>query len=72
MENPSLSEVKKYFKDAAVIESVYNTNGFRFINKHIVMSNTERFYEWLKMCGNIYLHDNEKIQRAFHIVALNS
>lgn len=36
------------------------------------MTNTERFYEWLKMCGNIYLHDNEKIQRAFHIVALNS
>lgn len=36
------------------------------------MSNTERFYEWLKMCGNIYLHDNEKITRAFHIVALNN
>lgn len=36
------------------------------------MSNTERFYEWLKMCNNIYLHDNEKITKAFHIVMLNS
>ena len=28
----------------------------------------EKFYAWLKKCGNIYLADNEKMLRAFLIV----
>jgi len=29
------------------------------------MKNKLRFYEWLLMCKNIYLHDNEQINNAF-------
>lgn len=29
------------------------------------MSEVEKFYEWLQKCGNIYLHDNEKVIRSF-------
>jgi hypothetical protein len=35
------------------------------------MSNTERFYEWMKKMNNIYIHDNARMVRAFHIVATN-
>ena len=35
------------------------------------ISNVERFYEWLQKCGNVYLHDNEKVLKAFHKVANN-
>lgn len=34
-------------------------------------TNVERFYAWLQNCGNIYLTDNEKMVRAFEIVANN-
>lgn len=37
--------------------------------KKVEETNVERFYKWLQMCGNIYLHDNEKIIKAFHKVA---
>jgi len=35
------------------------------------MSNTEKFYKWMKRINNIYLNDNEQMTRAFHIVANN-
>lgn len=33
------------------------------------MSNTEKFYQWMKRINNIYLNDNDRMVRAFHIVA---
>lgn len=35
-------------------------------------SNVERFYEWLKKTGNIYLADNEQVTKAFHKITLNN
>ena len=35
------------------------------------MTNTERFYEWMKAMGNIYLADRKQMTKAFHIVANN-
>jgi len=35
------------------------------------MSNTENFYQWMKRINNIYLNDNDRMTRAFHIVANN-
>jgi len=32
-------------------------------------SNVERFHLWMKAMGNIYLTDNVRMARAFHIVA---
>ena len=34
-------------------------------------TNVERFYEWMLSINNKFLHDNNKMCRAFHIVALN-
>ena len=34
-------------------------------------TNVERFYEWLVKCGNVHLHDNEQVTKAFRKVALN-
>lgn len=34
-------------------------------------SNVERFYSWMLSINNKFLHDNEKMCNAFHIVALN-
>jgi len=34
-------------------------------------SEVEKFYEWLQKCNNIYLHDNARMVRAFHIIANN-
>jgi len=39
-------------------------------NKEI-MSNTEKFYQWMKRINNIYLNDNDRMTRTFHIVANN-
>jgi len=46
------------------------------LNKIIIiktktMSNTEKFYQWMKRINNIYLNDNGRMTRAFHIVANN-
>lgn len=41
------------------------------INPPEVNSNVERFYEWMKMIKNNYLHDNERMVNAFRIVSLN-
>jgi len=27
--------------------------------------NVNRFYEWLQMCGNIHLNDNQQVTNAF-------
>ena len=35
------------------------------------MTNTERFYLWMKAMGNIYLADPKQMIKAFHIVANN-
>jgi len=35
------------------------------------ITNTERFYLWMKAMGNIYLADDKKMRRAFRIVANN-
>jgi len=35
------------------------------------MSNTEKFYQWMKRINNIYLNDNDRMVRAFHIIANN-
>jgi hypothetical protein len=32
------------------------------------LTRVEKFYEWMKKCGNIYLDDNEKMGKAFQIV----
>lgn len=29
-------------------------------------SNVERFYEWLQMCKNVHLADDEQIVKAFN------
>lgn len=29
-------------------------------------TNLERFYEWLLMCGNVHLADNEQLEKAFN------
>jgi len=34
------------------------------------MSNTERFYAWMKSINNIHIGDNEAMARAFYKVAL--
>lgn len=41
------------------------------INPPGANSNVERFYEWMKMIENNYLHDNERMVNAFRIVSLN-
>jgi len=33
-------------------------------------TNVERFYEWMLSINNKFLHDNNKMCRAFHIVAM--
>jgi len=35
------------------------------------MTNTERFYQWMLKIGNVHIHDNARMVRAFHIVANN-
>jgi len=35
------------------------------------MSNTEKFYQWMKRINNIYLNDAELMRIAFHKVANN-
>lgn len=35
------------------------------------MSNVEKFYKWLQMCGNVRLNDNDQVTRAFHKVLIN-
>lgn len=30
----------------------------------------ERFYKWLQKCKNVYLHDNEKVTRAFELITV--
>jgi hypothetical protein len=35
------------------------------------MTNTEKFYEWMKKIKNVYINDNARMVRAFHIVANN-
>ena len=34
-------------------------------------TNVERFYQWMLSINNEFLHDNNKMVKAFHIVALN-
>lgn len=34
------------------------------------MSKIQRFYEWLQMCKNVHLNDNEQVVRAFHKIAI--
>jgi len=41
------------------------------INPPEVNSNVERFYEWMKRIGNIYLSDRDRMVEAFRIVSLN-
>jgi len=36
----------------------------------VKQSNVERFYQWMKSMNNQFLHDNNRMTRAFHIVAL--
>jgi hypothetical protein len=31
----------------------------------------KKFYAWLVACGNIYLHDNDQITRAFDKIVAN-
>lgn len=33
------------------------------------MENLNRFYDWMLAMGNVYLADNEKMARAYEIVA---
>jgi len=33
-------------------------------------SNVERFYLWMKSINNKFLHDNNRMISAFHIVAM--
>jgi len=35
------------------------------------MSNTEKFYQWMKRIHNICLNDNDRMTRAFHKAANN-
>jgi hypothetical protein len=34
-------------------------------------SKVEKFYKWMQSFNSIYLHDRERMARAFHIVANN-
>jgi len=34
------------------------------------ISNVERFYLWMKAMNNQFLHDNNRMISAFHIVAM--
>lgn len=33
-------------------------------------TNVERFYEWMQSINNKFLHDNNQMVKAFHIVAM--
>jgi len=33
-------------------------------------TNVERFYEWMLSINNKFLHDQQRMARAFHIVAM--
>jgi len=37
----------------------------------VKQSNVERFYSWMESINNQFLHDQQRMSRAFHIVALS-
>lgn len=33
-------------------------------------TNVERFYEWLQMCGNVHISNNEELEKAFNKIPI--